>query len=346
MTMLCPRKHEGLNLADVSQRVINRITDRARGKVSDVKDLEPPFLPLIRNEPDIFSPDCNVAREEIAYGRWALPQLLKRLNSDNQERCLMAINSLARLIHDPEKLYEAVELRIIDRIYDLLKTKKVIIKEAALIVLGIACNHYVGSDATIAAEAKSRWDSENLFESFKDEPTCDDEINSPITYVNPVDVGRLAIILSDEYPSVRYKAANVVNNISKSWHGPVGLHENNFIPVLLERAEFENIDEIKEIAELESAAGCICFITITTPSKLKAAEPELIDRLVFLASYKHSLKLQLNAVKALTNISEAPNGRSILLSNYFTQIKSIPGDHDECLNRSLQTLLQVIAWKP
>ncbi|XP_046400334.1 radial spoke head 14 homolog isoform X3 [Ischnura elegans] len=278
-----------------------------------------------------------------------------------------------------------------------------------------------GSDATIAAEAKSRWDSENLFESFKDEPTCDDEINSPITYVNPVDVGRLAIILSDEYPSVRYKAANVVNNISKSWHGPVGLHENNFIPVLLERAEFENIDEIKievlqalhgcllhdqykalslggltlldnllrsdntsiraasaeciaalelhplgrtiaieinlieslmpllyseEIAELESAAGCICFITITTPSKLKAAEPELIDRLVFLASYKHSLKLQLNAVKALTNISEAPNGRSILLSNYFTQIKSIPGDHDECLNRSLQTLLQVIAWKP
>ncbi|XP_071450072.1 radial spoke head 14 homolog [Hetaerina americana] len=392
-------------------------------KISKPQDLEPPFLPLLRNEPNIFTPNNDITRAEIAYGRWALPQLLKGLHAENIERCLIAIDSLSNLFHDPEKLYEAVELKILDRIHELLKSAKAIIREAALIALGIACNHYVGSDAVIFAEAQSRWDPENLFESFnvRDGTTSEDEMDLTASYVKPVDLGRLAIILSDNYASVRYKAANVVNNISKSWLGPEGLHENNFIPVLLERAAFEGFQEIQtevldalhgclqydqlkalklggmallskllqnndskvrissanciaalamhpvgkiqaieldllpllipllfseDVDELASAAGCISFITMTTPSKIRAVQLKIVDRLVFLAGYRISLKLQLNAVKALTNISEATKGRALLLNSYVERIEAIPCDHDETLRRAIQILIKVIRWLP
>ena len=58
-------------------------------------------------------------------------------------------------------------------------------------------------------------------------------------------------------------------------------------------------------------------ITITTQGKYKAIEAMAIPKLVNLVNDKSS-EVRLNAIKAITTLSEAPEGRKALLENVST----------------------------
>ncbi|XP_033219924.1 uncharacterized protein LOC117174720 isoform X2 [Belonocnema kinseyi] len=94
------------------------------------------------------------------------------------------------------------------------------------------------------------------------------------------------------------------------------------------------------------AVNIIAFVTITTPGKLRALELQIMSRLLYLVSDHHSQELQLMALKTLTNIAEAPEGRMKLLKGHLENIKDIKTCNNEDTERHKQILLDVIQWKP
>lgn len=55
-------------------------------------------------------PNINPAQADIAYGCWALPKLNKELQSEDLQTRQKALMALCDLMHDPEYVYEAVDI--------------------------------------------------------------------------------------------------------------------------------------------------------------------------------------------------------------------------------------------
>ncbi|KAG8233153.1 hypothetical protein J437_LFUL014105 [Ladona fulva] len=183
----------------------------ALGKQPLPRDAEPPYLDLIRDDPINFAPRYDLTRARIAYGRLGLPILMRDLEGTDTNKQHFAINSLTDLFHDTEILYNAVEQKIIERIHQLLGSSEVDVEDAALNALSIACTHYVGSNAVIISEAKSKClEKSTPIDEVEMGKACDSDI--------PV-LGRLASMLSSKVYLLRYKAAHVVRNISHCWDG-------------------------------------------------------------------------------------------------------------------------------
>ncbi len=85
-------------------------------------------------------------------------------------------------------------------------------------------------------------------------------------------------------------------------------------------------------------------ISITTKGKYTALEAEAVLELVGLVDDPCS-EVRLNSIKALTCLSEAPEGRKILLE-HVEKIKEHTKDPIPAVVKAAEIAVRVITWKP
>lgn len=78
--------------------------------------------------------------------------------------------------------------------------------------------------------------------------------------------------------------------------------------------------------------------------KYAALHSGAIPKLLALVKDSHS-KVRLNCIKALTTLSETPEGRKVLLPD-VNLIQECLSDSNEAVSRAAAIAVQVIQWKP
>ncbi|GJQ82072.1 hypothetical protein Trydic_g6944 [Trypoxylus dichotomus] len=214
--MYSPHKHSYIQLrsSGVNPRIINRAVNLARQQPTiDTTDLEPPLNRLTSEQPCIPTQNVDPTRRPLAFGRLAIPKLCRELHSDDVEIVKAAIASFMDLLHDPEKGYQALSIRVPDRMADLLIHKEPDIREKACMALTIICN--LANGKTVIAQNK--------------------------TILKNLSTG-----LVDREAAVRLKAADCVQNIAEYWVAADELISFGFIPMLLNYV-CKDVDEIVAI---------------------------------------------------------------------------------------------------
>ncbi|NWR51064.1 RSP14 protein, partial [Regulus satrapa] len=94
-------------------------------------------------------PDIDPTKAAVAFGRRALPKLREELQSPElraQQRALMA---LCDLLHDPEKVYQAVALGFLDNLKTLLVHQDQTVRQKTTEALSIMALHSIGREGLI-----------------------------------------------------------------------------------------------------------------------------------------------------------------------------------------------------
>ncbi|CAG2059811.1 unnamed protein product [Timema podura] len=425
-------KNDYLNhvIKDINPRILNRMVNKVIIRDTKCYDFEPPILKLQSTIPNIYGPHVDVTRAKVAFGRWALPKLRRELHDDDPLIVSQAINSLADLIHDPEKSFEAIRLHFVPRLVDLMVHKDAFLRKRCAEIMTTLASQAVGREAILK---------------------------------NATMITNMAITVHDDHPEVRLKASQAVEMVARTYQGTDILNNANFVPLLASKMMHE-IDDIvhfigvgggsvpvnpndargyihanqnlvgqvlyqatmrlKELIQLmilehlltvenvvgeaidqgtmglmevlmnrqrpdvvaraisclqlllvhpsgkkiavttnlthglkralfsedrevhTMATAALMFITITTMGKKEALKINIMDRLLELASDFNCKELQINCVKTLTNMAEAPEGRKKLLENHIPAIEAIRTLKDQNLERHICTLLDTVRWKP
>lgn len=214
--MYSPHKHSYLQSrsSGIPPRIINRAVAAANSNIPiDEFDLDVPFNRLTSEQPCIPQERVDVTRRPVAFGRLAMPKLRRELHSKDREVVSQAINSIMDLVHDPERCYEAICLRIPDRLADILVDDDPAFRERVCMAL-----------TTIAG----LWDGKNAITR------------------NEVLMTNLATLFQDDEGAVRIKAAACIEMVSRSWMNADDLVDFNFIPLILDLLLDED-DAIKVI---------------------------------------------------------------------------------------------------
>nr|XP_058896146.1 radial spoke head 14 homolog isoform X1 [Kogia breviceps] len=114
--------------------------------------------------------------------------------------------------------------------------------------------------------------------------------------------------------------------------------QHNVIPILV------HLLKDKEEEVQANAAGALMYVTVTTKGKYAALDMEAIGPLLELLHSSLS-KARLNAIKALTMLAEAPEGRKLLQSHVPT-FRALKEDTSAAVQRAAQIAVKVIEWKP
>uniref|UniRef100_H0WFQ6 Radial spoke head 14 homolog n=1 Tax=Otolemur garnettii TaxID=30611 RepID=H0WFQ6_OTOGA len=91
-------------------------------------------------------PDINPTQAAIAYGCRALPKLNEELQSEDLLTRQKALMALCDLMHDPEYVYEAINIGCLESLKGLLKDIDDVVRIKATEVLNIMATHNVGRD--------------------------------------------------------------------------------------------------------------------------------------------------------------------------------------------------------
>ncbi|NXO79058.1 RSP14 protein, partial [Sitta europaea] len=94
-------------------------------------------------------PDIDPTKAAVAFGRRALPKLKEQLQSPElltQQRALMA---LCDLVHDPEKVYQAIALGFLDSLKTLLVHQDQTVRHKTTEVLSVMALHSIGREGLI-----------------------------------------------------------------------------------------------------------------------------------------------------------------------------------------------------
>nr|CAD7578767.1 unnamed protein product [Timema californicum] len=373
-------------IKDINPRILNRMVNKVINRDTKYCDLEPPILKLQSTIPNIYGPHVDVTRVKVAFGRWALPKLRRELHDEDPLIVSQAINSLADLIHDPEKSFEVIRLHFVPRLVDLMVHKDAFLRKRCAEIMTTLASQAVGREAILK---------------------------------NATVITNMAITVHDDQPEIRLKASQAIEMIARTHQGTVILNNANFVPLLASKMMHE-IDDIvlmilehlltneyvvgeaidqgtmglmevlmnrqrpdvvaraisclqlllmhpsgKKIAVTTNlthglkrtlfsedrevhtmATAALMFITITTMGKKETLNVNIMDRLLELASDFNCKELQINCVKTLTNMAEAPEGRKKLLENYIPAIEAIRTLKNQDLERHISTLLDTVRWKP
>ncbi|KAB1255391.1 Radial spoke head 14-like protein [Camelus dromedarius] len=131
--------------------------------------------------------------------------------------------------------------------------------------------------------------------------------------------------LSPLWPSIPLEGKNQV------W-------QHDVIPILAHLLK-DKVDEVQA-----NAAGALTYATVTTKGKYAALDAEAIRPLLELLHLSSS-KVRLNAIKALTMLAEAPEGRKLLQAHVPT-FRALEKDASAAVRQAAQIAIQVIEWKP
>ncbi|KAH0625518.1 hypothetical protein JD844_015064 [Phrynosoma platyrhinos] len=137
---------------------------------------------------------------------------------------------------------------------------------------------------------------------------------------------------------IRSRAAQALMAISVPREGKDTILEEDVFPDLVLLLD----DEDAEVRA--NAAGTIMYAAVTTPGKYAAINADAINTLLPLLSDDKS-KVRLYAIKALTMLSEAPEGRRALL-RHVSEFKERTTDSSPAVRRAAEIAVKVIEWKP
>ncbi|KAF5301439.1 hypothetical protein FQA39_LY02168 [Lamprigera yunnana] len=196
---------------NIDPRVINRCVSLARDQeVIDGCDFLQPYNRLTSEQPFIPAQHVDVTRRPEAFGRWALRKLRTELHDVNPDVVMAAVYSLSDIVHDPEKGYEAIRLRIPDRLSDLLIHENFKIREIVCITL-----------TNIAGLSDGKG----------------------VIITNKITLKNMKLLMNDECECVRHKNAGLIEMISRSWFGAYHLVQAGFIKCIMDKllTEGDNI---------------------------------------------------------------------------------------------------------
>nr|CAH7722130.1 unnamed protein product [Callosobruchus chinensis] len=179
----------------------------------DEHDLEPAFNRLTSQQPNIPVQNVDVTRRPLGFGRVAMPKLRRELHHKNEDTVIAAIESLCDLVHDPERGYEAINLRIVNRLMDLVAHENAAIREKTCKTLTVLAGLAAGKEAIV---------------------------ESPFLLEN------IAICVEDPYPEVRIHVAAMLEMIATFWRAADVLVDFGFVSILLANLlkELEDISKI------------------------------------------------------------------------------------------------------
>ncbi|OBS57996.1 hypothetical protein A6R68_10880, partial [Neotoma lepida] len=146
------------------------------------------------------------------------------------------------------------------------------------------------------------------------------------------------LLLSDNH-QLRSKAARALIAISVPLEGKFQVWQNEVIPILVDLL----LDSDEEVQA--NAAGALMHATVTTEGKYAALDAFAIPPLLELLCSTSTTKVCLNAIKALTMLAEAPEGRKSLLSHLPT-FRVFLTHKNEAIQRAAQIAIKVIEWTP
>ncbi|XP_075754117.1 radial spoke head 14 homolog isoform X2 [Pelodiscus sinensis] len=329
-------------------------------------------------------PDIDPTKAPIAFGERALPKLNEELQSPElltRQRALMA---LCDLVHDPENVYQAVQLGFLDNLKNLLLDQDSTVRQKTTEVLYVMATHTVGrngfiENGVIPALSQLLNDPEDIcrrnmhraFKMMSELPTGAfdivgnglvsslvlklktevDEIQELIldTLAGCLCVEAFEALASGAVPILKEKLTHQSEAIrSKAARSLLGIS----VPlegknIVWDEEVIPVLVSLLEDSDVEvraDAAGALMFATITTQGKYAAFNADAITPLLKLVSDESS-KVRLNAIKSLTMLSETPEGRKVLL-DHVDLFREHLNDPSEAVSRAAKIAIKVIEWKP
>ncbi|XP_075071511.1 radial spoke head 14 homolog [Mixophyes fleayi] len=329
-------------------------------------------------------PNIDPTKAPIAFGERALPKLNEELRDPElltRQRALMA---LCDLVHDPENVYQAVNLGFMESLKNLLYDQDGTIRQKTTEVFYIMASHNVGREGILRKEVIialshllddrvdiCRRNTHQTFQMLSELPagaaTLVDvglvsqlmsKVDSELEEIQEVILDTLHFCLqADVTQALSAGAVSILKG--KLSHPLVGIRRKAACALMEICVPLEGKESVCQanmvpllVLLLEdgdtevraNAAGALMYITITTQGKYAALQSGAIPKLLDLVKDTHS-KVRLNCLKALTNLSEAPEGRHVLLGGVDV-IQGCMEDSSEAVRIAAAIAVRVIQWKP
>ncbi|XP_062487319.1 radial spoke head 14 homolog [Pezoporus occidentalis] len=328
-------------------------------------------------------PNIDPTKAPIAFGRRALPKLNEELQSPElltQQRALMA---LCDLVHDPQKVYQALELGVLNNLKTLLVHQDSTVRQKTTEILHIMTTHNVGRHGLIQNGVIS------ALAELLDDPVdiCRKNTHLVFEYMSKLTEGAVGILHAGLIPLLVSKLKNELEEIQELILGTLSnclrveaseALAADAVTVLKEKLTCSSVairskaawvlleisthpegkNEVCEevipvlVSLLEdadpevqaSATGALMFATIKPQGRFSALGAEAIPPLLKLAAEEGG-KARLSAIKALTMLAELPKGRQTLL-NHLDTFQQCLKDPSKAVERAAKTAISVIQWKP
>ncbi|NXI91583.1 RSP14 protein, partial [Psophia crepitans] len=328
-------------------------------------------------------PDIDPTKAPIAFGKRALPKLNEELQSPElltQQRALMA---LCDLVHDPENVYQAIEIGFLDNLKPLLLHHDGTVRQKTTQILYIMAMHNVGRQELIQNGVIS------ALTELLDDPVdiCRKHTHQIFEMMAKLPEGVVGILHASLIPSLVFKLKTESDEIQelildtlsnclrveaseglatgavtilkeKLTHSSVAIR-SKAAWVLLEIGTHPAGKSVlcEEVVpalvglledpdpEVQAAAtGALMFATVKPQGRFSALGAEAIPPLLKLVAEETS-KARLSAIKTLTLLAELPDGRKTLLDHTDT-FQQCLNDPREAVQRAAKTAISVIKWKP
>ncbi|XP_072736008.1 radial spoke head 14 homolog [Ciconia boyciana] len=328
-------------------------------------------------------PDIDPTKAPVAFGKRALPKLNEELQSPEllaQQRALMA---LCDLVHDPENVYQAIEVGFLDNLKTLLLHHDSTVRQKTTEILYVMAMHSVGRQGLIQNGIISaltellddpvdicRKNTHQIFEMMAKLP------EGAVGILHAGLIPLLVLKLKTETDGIQELILDTLSNClrveasealatgaitilkEKLTHSSVAIRSKAAC-VLLEigtHTEGKSVvcEEVipvlvnlLEDADPEvqaGATGALMFATVKPQGRFAALGAEAIPPLLKLVAEETS-KARLSAIKTLTMLAELPEGRKTLLDHTDT-FQQCLNDPCEAVKRAAKIAISVIKWKP
>ncbi|NXY43062.1 RSP14 protein, partial [Ceuthmochares aereus] len=328
-------------------------------------------------------PDIDPTKAPVAFGRRALPKLKEELQSPElltQQRALMA---LCDLVHDPEKVYQAIAEGFLDNLKTLLRHHDTTVRQKTTEVLYIMTMHNIGRQGLLQNGIISA-----LTELLDDpEDICRKNTHQVLEMMAKLPEGAVAILQARLIPLLISKLKTETDGIQelildtlsnclrveasealaagavpilkeKLTHSLVTIRTKAAFVLLEIGTHPEGKGAVCEevipvlVSLLQdadpdvqaSATGALMFAIVTPQGRFSALGAGAIPPLLKLVAEGTSTA-RLSAVKALTMLAELPQGRGTLLRHTAT-FRQCLRDPREAVRRAARAAIGVIEWKP
>ncbi|XP_069353561.1 radial spoke head 14 homolog [Eulemur rufifrons] len=330
-------------------------------------------------------PDINPTKAAIAHGCRALPKLNEELQSEDLTTRQKALMALCDLMHDPEYVYQAIDIGCLESLKALLKDINDLVRIKATEVLHIMATHNVGRDGflehgIIPALSLLLNDAN---------PICRENLHKAYKHLAQVPAGAQGIVNSGLIPSLVWNLQKeqmavqelILDTLASCLQEDATEALGSRVVPFLKQQLLSGNDSIRakaactlmaisiplqgknqvwqydvipllvhllkdDVDEVQAnAAGALMYATVTTEGKYAALEAEAIHPLLDLLRSPFN-KVRLNATKALTMLAEAPEGRKALQSHVHN-FRALQGEAIEAsTRRAAEIAIKVIEWKP
>ncbi|NWV01416.1 RSP14 protein, partial [Upupa epops] len=328
-------------------------------------------------------PNVDPTKAALAFGKRALTKLNEELGSPElltQQRALMA---LCDLVHNPENIYQAIEIGFLVNLKNLLLHHDSTVRQKTTQILSIMALHNAGREELIqkgvisavtellddpvdicrknthqilAMMAKFPEGAVDILHNhlvpllilkLKTEP---DEIQELIldTLSNCLRVEASEALSTGAITILKEKLthASAVIRSKAAWVLlEIGTHPEGKTAALEEVIPvLVSLLEDTDPEVQASATGALMFATVKPQGRFLALGAEAIPPLLKLVAAE-TRKARLSAIKTLTMLAELPEGRKMLLDHTDT-FQQCLNDPCEAVQRAAKIAISVIRWKP